>query len=102
MQHHLHEARGVQISLPTVLCTFKHMSLTHKHITVHALEHKQLVQAAFMYSITKLVPHPDMFMFTDEAARNKKTSTWKMGWALKGAFSATVLFVDSASPFYLS
>ena len=85
MQHCLHEARGVQISLPTVLRTFKRMSLTHKHITVHALERKQLVRAAFMYSITKLVPLLDMFMFTDEAAQNKKTSTRKMGWALKGS-----------------
>ena len=83
MQHCLHEARGVQISLPPVLRTFKHMSLTHKHITVHALECKQLVQAAFMYSITKLVPRLDMFMFTDEAAQNKKTSTQK--WVLKGS-----------------
>ena len=46
--------------------------------------HPLVMRSAFMNRIVDEVPNPDMLIFTDEAARNRRASEWTKGWALVG------------------
>jgi len=56
-----------------------------------------------MNNIGDLITDPAQLIFIDEAARNKKNLTWKIGWSLIGkcAHSVSALFVAKDSLFSL-
>jgi hypothetical protein len=49
-----------------------------------ALERDDLLRSAFMNRIADEVMNPNMLVFVDEAAQNKRSSAWMKGWSLVG------------------
>ena len=84
IQDHLSQERGVSISIPTLLRTLRRQHYSHKGVSARALERDDILRAAFMNRIADEVTDPNMLMFVDEAARNKKTSARSTGWSLVG------------------
>ncbi|THU95798.1 hypothetical protein K435DRAFT_829001 [Dendrothele bispora CBS 962.96] len=75
---------GIQVSITTVLRTMCRLYFSHKCTSAQAAERNDLQRAAHMFKIGELCTHPDQLMFTDEAARNRRTSQRRYGWAMKG------------------
>jgi len=61
-----------------------HLHYSRKCVTVHAMERDDLMRSAFMNRIADEVPSPDMLIFIDEAARNRRASARPKGWSLVG------------------
>ena len=72
------------ISIPTILRTLQHLHYSRKGVSVRVLERDSLLRSAFMNRIADEVSNPDMLMFVDEAARNKRTLGRPKGWSLVG------------------
>ncbi|KAF8162142.1 hypothetical protein BJ912DRAFT_824107, partial [Pholiota molesta] len=84
IQEELDNHRGISVSIPTLVRTLRRLNYSHKCVSARALERNDIRRAAFMNTIAEEVPQPDMLMFVDEAARNRKTSGRSRGWALVG------------------
>ena len=82
IQDQLFQHREVHILVPTLFRTLRRLAFTRKVISARALERDNLARSAFMNSIADEVPDPQMLMFIDEAARNRRTSQQSKGWAL--------------------
>jgi len=80
----VYNIRGILLSQATLMRTLHHLHYSRKHVTVHALERDNLMRSAFMNRIADEVPNPDMLIFIDEAARNRRTSARTTGWSLVG------------------
>ena len=63
IQLELQEQRQKPVSLTTLSRTLQQMGLTHKTVSINALERNDLLRAAFMNKIADEVPNPDMLMF---------------------------------------
>jgi transposase len=84
LQDELLVRRGVPISIPTLLWFLHRLHFSHKSVSVRALERNNLDRSMYMNRFADLVMDPAMVMFVDEAARNKKNPSRKMGWSLEG------------------
>jgi len=84
IQEQLNNERRVSISITTLLRALRRLHYSRKVISAHALERDDLLRSAFMHRIADEVPNPNMLMFVDEAARNKRTSARPKGWSLSG------------------
>jgi transposase len=84
IQEQLRNERGVAISIPTLWRTLHRLHYSCKGVSVRALERNDLLRSAFMNKIADEVMNPDMLMFVDEAARDKRTSGRKKGWSVVG------------------
>jgi hypothetical protein len=84
IQEALGNERGVFISITTLLRTLRRLHYSRKGVSARALERDDLLRSAFMNRVADKVMNPDMLMFVDEAARNKKTSARTKGWSLVG------------------
>ncbi|EDR05955.1 uncharacterized protein LACBIDRAFT_294716 [Laccaria bicolor S238N-H82] len=84
IQEELYLHRGCRPSIPTLVRTLRRLDFSRKCVSIRALERNDIMRAAFMNTIAEEVPRPDMLMFLDEAARNRKTSGRTRGWALVG------------------
>ena len=84
IQEQLCNERGISISISSLLRTLHCLHYSHKGVSVRALERDDLLCSAFMNRIADKVRNPDMLMFVDEAARNKRTSGRTKGWSLVG------------------
>jgi transposase len=84
IQEKLSDERGVFISLSTLLRTLRRLHYSHKGVSIRALERDDLLRSAFMNRVGDEVTNPNMLMFVDEAARNKRTSGRTKGWSLVG------------------
>ena len=84
IQSELYNQRGVLVSIPTVLRTLHRLHYSQKCVSARALERNDLLCSAFMNRIADEVPNPDMLIFIDKAARNKKTSARMRGWSVVG------------------
>jgi transposase len=84
IQEKLLTQRNVSVSITTLLRTMRRLELTRKCVSVHALERNDLQRSAFMNRMADLVPDPNMLMFTDEAAKNDRTTGRPKGWSLRG------------------
>jgi len=84
IQEQLLVRRGVKVSTPTLLRTLHRLHFSRKSVSARALERNNLLRSHFMNRIATEVPNPDMFMFVDEAAKNKRSSGRGMGWSLVG------------------
>ena len=106
LQDELFVRRGVVISIPTLLRSLRRVHFLHKSVSVHALERNDLDRSMYMNRFADLILDPAMVMFVDhdEAARNKKNPTRKMGWSLEGrrCVHDDVLSVDNVSLYFLS
>jgi len=84
LQDELFVRRGVAISIPTLFRSLRRIHFSRKSVSVHALERNDLDRSMYMNRFADLVLDPAMVMFVDEAARNKKNPSRKMGWSLEG------------------
>lgn len=84
LQAEVYNIRGVTLSLPTLMRALHHFQYSHKCVSTRALERNDLIRSAFMNRIADQVPNPDMLIFIDEAARNRRASARAKGWSLVG------------------
>jgi transposase len=84
LQDELWIRRGVLVSISCLRRTLRRLRLSHKHITIRALERNDLDRSAYMNKIGELITDPAQLMFIDEAARNKKNPTRRKGWSSIG------------------
>jgi hypothetical protein len=84
IQDELSDEHGVAISIPTLFHTLHHLHYSHKGVFIRTLERNDLLHSAFMNRIADEATNPNMLMFVDEAARNKRTSGRPKGWSLVG------------------
>jgi transposase len=84
IQQELSDKRGCEVSVTTLLRTLRRLDFSRKSVSVRALERNEILRAAYMNQIADIVTNPDMLMFVDEAARNRRTSGRSKGWASVG------------------
>ena len=80
----LSEHRGRVVSIATLSRTLHRIDFSRKCVSGRALERNEMLRAAFMNHIADVATNPDMLMFVDEAARNRRTSGRSRGWAVTG------------------
>jgi len=81
IQAELYNHHGTSVSL---LRTLHRLHYSCKCVSACALERNDLLCSVFMNKISNEVLNPDMLMFIDEAAFNRKTSARMKGWSLVG------------------
>ncbi|KDQ06671.1 hypothetical protein BOTBODRAFT_86145, partial [Botryobasidium botryosum FD-172 SS1] len=79
IQEQLYLRRNVTVSLTTVFRTLRRLHFSNKAISAQALERNEIQRAHFMNRIGAEVPDPEMLMFCDEAAKDKRTSGRRRG-----------------------
>jgi len=84
LQEELLVRRGISVSVQTLLRSLRRLHFSRKSVSIHALERNDMDRSIYMNTFAELVTDPAMVMFIDEAAKNKKNPTRKMGWSLKG------------------
>ncbi len=84
LQAELYNICGTFLSQPTLMCTLHQLHYSHKCVTTRALERDDLMCSAFINRIADEVPNPDMLIFIDEAARNRRALARAKGWSLVG------------------
>src|SRR6266849_8800988 len=84
LQAELYNICSTFLSQPTLMRTLHQLHYSHKCVTTRALERDDLMHSAFMNRIADEVPNPDMLIFIDEAARNRRASAQAKGWSLVG------------------
>jgi hypothetical protein len=84
IQEQLYIERRISVSYATLQRVLHRLRYTYKRVSARALERNDLLRSAFMNRIADEISNPDMLMFVDEAARNKKTSARTNGWSLMG------------------
>ena len=84
LQAEIYNMCGITVSRSSITRTLHHLCYSHKHVATHALERNDLMRSAFMNKIADQVPNPNMLIFTDEAARNRRASARAKGWSLVG------------------
>ncbi|KAJ8509197.1 hypothetical protein ONZ45_g8604 [Pleurotus djamor] len=85
IQDKLAEIHGIHASIPTISRVIRRLNFTRKTTSARALERNELNRSIYMNRIAGLASDPDMLMFVDEAARNRRTSARTQGWARRGA-----------------
>ena len=75
---------GTSACIATLQMTLHRLSYSCKVVSTHALERNDLLRSAFMNKIADKVTNPNMLMFVDEAAHNKRISVRVKGWSLVG------------------
>jgi transposase len=84
IQKQLSIERRISVSYATLQRVLHRLDYSYKRVSARALERNDLLRSAFMNRIADEIINPDMLMFVDEAARNKKTSARTNGWSLMG------------------
>ena len=84
LQDELLMHRQVVVSVSTLLRSLRRLHFSCKSVSIRALERNDMDRAIYMNRFAEMVTDPAMVMFIDEAARNKKNPSRKMGWSLKG------------------
>jgi len=84
IQEELLARRGTMVSIPTLARTLCRLDFSHKSISAKAVERNEIARAAFMNRIGMEVSDPAMLMFTDETAKDERTSSRRRGWSRVG------------------
>ena len=84
LQAEVYNIRGTLLSQVSLMRALHHLHYSRKCVSTRALESDDLMRSAFMNRIADEVPNPDMLIFIDEAARNRRTSARTRGWSLVG------------------
>ncbi len=84
LQAEVFNTRGILLSQSTLMRTLHQLHISRKCVSARALERNDLIRSAFMNRIADEVPNPDMLIFIDEAARNRRASARNRGWSLVG------------------
>jgi len=84
IQEELVARRDTLVSIPTLAWTLRRLEFSHKKVSARAIERNKIMRAAFMNKIGTEVLDPAMLMFTDETAKDERTSGQRMGWSKIG------------------
>jgi transposase len=84
LQAEVYNIRGTLLCQTTLMRTLHYLHYSRKCVTTRASERNDLMRSAFMNRIADEVPNPNMLIFIDEAARNRRTSARMKGWSLVG------------------
>jgi hypothetical protein len=84
IQEELVAHRGVLVSISTLMQTLRRLDFSHKKVSARAIEHNEIMQAAFMNKIGTEVLDPAMLMFTDDTTKDERTSGRRSGWSRVG------------------
>ncbi|KAJ3846748.1 hypothetical protein EV368DRAFT_76973 [Lentinula lateritia] len=84
IQETLLQACGVSISIPTLCRALQRLNFSRKIVSAQAFERNEMQWSHYMLQIARIAPQPDMLIFVDEAAWNRRTSQRKYGRANKG------------------
>jgi transposase len=84
IQEELFARRGTPVSIPTIARTLRRLDFSHKKVAARAIERNEIIRAAFMNRIGTEVLDPAMLMFTDETAKDERTSSRRTGWSRVG------------------
>ncbi|KAJ6586487.1 hypothetical protein DFH09DRAFT_1075410 [Mycena vulgaris] len=84
LQEKLLMQHNINVSLPTLFRTLQRLHLSHKCVSVRALERNDIQCSAYMNRIADVVPDANMLMFIDEAAKNDHSTGRSKGWSLIG------------------
>lgn len=84
IQEQLRTERGRSVSIPTLWRTLRRLHYSNKRVSIRALERNDLLRSAYMNRIADEVTNPNMLMFVDEAARDKRTSGRRNVWSVVG------------------
>ncbi|KAI0245027.1 hypothetical protein BJV78DRAFT_1080556, partial [Lactifluus subvellereus] len=71
-------------SVPMLLRSLRRLHFSQKSVSICALECNELDRSMYMNYFVEVVTDPAMVMFLDEATRNKRNPSGRMGWSLKG------------------
>jgi transposase len=80
----LSEHRSREVSTATLSHALHRLNFSQKRVSIKAQERNEIPRAVYMNRIADIVTHPDMLMFIDEAARDRRTSGRPKGWASVG------------------
>ncbi|KAF9504029.1 hypothetical protein BS47DRAFT_1308895, partial [Hydnum rufescens UP504] len=75
---------GINVSLSTIKCTLNQMCISHKHISKEASEWNDLLHAAFVNEVARLVPNSDMLLCVDESLKDDCTMAQWWGYSHLG------------------
>ena len=62
------------------------LDCSHKRVSAQVIGHNELLHTAFMNHVGTDVPDPNMLMFTDGTAKDKRTALQRMGWSKVGTW----------------
>lgn len=85
IQSLLLEHRGKTVSIPTLSRALRQLQITKKHVSARAIERNEQDRAIYMNNIAEIAPDPEMLMFTDESAKDERTSARMRGWSAIGS-----------------
>ncbi|KAL4079762.1 hypothetical protein J3A83DRAFT_4185721 [Scleroderma citrinum] len=75
---------NVHVSMATISHALKKLGITHKTVSACAQEWNELARAMYMNKIANEVPDPNMLLFINEVARDKRTIARRYGHAGRG------------------
>lgn len=78
------ERRNTSVSIPTLSRTLRRIQYTKKRVSARAIERNEVDRAVYMNTIAEIAPDPEMLMFTDESAKDERTSARRTGWSAIG------------------
>lgn len=85
VQERLLDQRNVLVSIPTLSRTLRNMKIVNKRVSAPAAERDEAHRALYMMKIGDLIGHdPEMLIFTDESAKDERTSQRRNRWSLQG------------------
>ena len=84
IQHEIWVKRQKFVTLPTLQRTLQRLCITRKIVSAPAAERNEETRAIYMNRIAAEVPDPNMLVFIDEAAKDKRTSARLHGRSMRG------------------
>lgn len=89
IQDRLKAEYGIRPHVATLSRTLRRLHFSHKKTTPRAIEQDNVRRAIFMNEIGDIAPDPEMLMFTDESAKDERTSSRRYGWSRYGVRCVT-------------
>lgn len=80
----LQDTFGIKISITTLWRTLRRLRFSHKQSSPKAIERDSERRSVYMNDIAEIAPNPEMLMFTDESAKDERTSSRRYGWSPYG------------------
>lgn len=79
LQQELRDKRHIHVSIPTLRRALQRLQITRKVVSASAAERNEELRALYMNRIGAEAPDANMLVFTDGAAKNKRTCARRYG-----------------------
>ena len=84
MKDYLNDKFGVNVSISTIVKKLKDESMTNKKIYSKACQAIELQKRMFIENLRMTLKTPEMALFIDETAKDRKAARRKRGWSRRG------------------